>query len=45
MKHLLGDFNAKVGDENIFKPTIRNDILYETSYGNGVHGSTVCRIQ
>jgi hypothetical protein len=27
MKILL-DFNAKVGRENIFKPTIRNDILH-----------------
>ena len=24
IKILLGDFNAKVGRENIFKPTIRN---------------------
>ena len=24
MKIILGDFNAKVGRENIFKPTIRN---------------------
>ena len=24
MKILLGDFNAKAGRENIFKPTIRN---------------------
>jgi exonuclease III len=24
MKILLGDFNAKVGKEDIFKPTIRN---------------------
>ena len=25
MKILLGDFNAKVGRENIFKPTIGNE--------------------
>jgi hypothetical protein len=28
MKILLGDFNAKVGRENIFKPTIRNESLH-----------------
>jgi len=26
MKILLGDFNAKVGRENIFKPTIWNGV-------------------
>jgi hypothetical protein len=26
MKILLGDFNAKVGRENIFKPTIGNGV-------------------
>jgi hypothetical protein len=25
MKILLGDFNAKLGEENIFKPTIENE--------------------
>jgi hypothetical protein len=29
MKILLGDFNAKVGKEDIFKPTIRNENLHE----------------
>jgi len=29
MKILVGDFNAKVGRENIFKPTIGNDSLYQ----------------
>jgi hypothetical protein len=28
MKILLGDFNAKVGREDIFNPTIWNDILH-----------------
>jgi hypothetical protein len=37
MKILLGDFSAKVGKEDIFKPTIRNDSLHEI--GNGVLGS------
>jgi hypothetical protein len=33
---LLGDFNAKVGGEDIFKPTIGNEILCEISNDNGV---------
>jgi hypothetical protein len=33
---LLGDFNAKVGREDIFKPTIVNESLHETSNYNGV---------
>ena len=36
MKILLGDFNAKVGRENIFKPTIRNESLHQDSNDNGV---------
>jgi hypothetical protein len=36
MKILLGDFNAKVGRENIFKPTIGNKILHKDSNDNGV---------
>ena len=28
MKILLGDFNAKLGRENIFKPTIGNESLF-----------------
>jgi hypothetical protein len=36
MKILLGDFNAKVGRENVFKPTIGNENLYEMSNDNGV---------
>ena len=35
-KILLGDFNAKVGRENIFKPTIGNKILHQESNDNGV---------
>jgi hypothetical protein len=36
MKILLEDFNAKVGTEDIFKPTIGNESLQETSNDNGV---------
>jgi len=36
MKILLRDFNAKVGRENIFKPTTGNDSLHQDSNDNGV---------
>ena len=36
MKILLGDFNAKVGRENIFNPTIANESLHQDSNDNGV---------
>jgi exonuclease III len=36
MKILLGDFNAKVGREDIFKLTIGNESLHEISKDNGV---------
>jgi hypothetical protein len=36
MKILLGDFNAKVGTEDIFKPIIGNGSLHEASNDNGV---------
>jgi hypothetical protein len=35
-KILLGDFNAKVGREDIFKPTIGNESLHEINNDNGV---------
>ena len=35
MKTLVGDFNAKVGRENIFKPTIGNDSLHQVINDNG----------
>jgi hypothetical protein len=36
MKILLGYFNAKVGREDILKPTIGNDSSYEINNDNGV---------
>jgi len=36
VKILLGDFNAKVGRENIFKPTIGQESLHQDSIDNGV---------
>ena len=36
MKILLGDFNAKVGRDNVFKPTIGNESLHQDSKDNGV---------
>jgi hypothetical protein len=36
MKVLLCDFNAKVGWENTFKPTIGNEGLHENRNDNGV---------
>ena len=36
MKILLGDFNSKVGWENIFKPTIENESLHQYSNDNCV---------
>jgi len=36
MKFLLGDFNAKVGRDNIFKSTIGNESLRQDSNDNGV---------
>jgi exonuclease III len=36
MRILLGDFNAKLGREDIFKPTIGNAMLHQDSNDNGV---------
>jgi hypothetical protein len=36
MKILVGDFNAKLGREDTFKPTIGNESLHEDSNDNGV---------
>jgi hypothetical protein len=36
MQILLGDFNVKVGREDILKPIIGNESLHEVSNDNGV---------
>jgi hypothetical protein len=36
IKILLGDFNGKVGREDIFKPVIGNESLHGASNDNGV---------
>jgi hypothetical protein len=36
LKILLGDLNAKVGREDVFKPTIGNENLHEISNDNGI---------
>jgi exonuclease III len=35
-KILMGDFNARVGRKDIFKPISGNESLHETSNGNGI---------
>lgn len=35
-KIILGDLNAKIGKEHIFKPTIGNHSLHNTSNDNGI---------
>jgi hypothetical protein len=36
MKFLLGDFNAQVGRENIFKPIIGNESPHQANNDNGI---------
>jgi hypothetical protein len=36
MKILLGDFYAKIGRQDIFKPTIGNERLHKISNDNGI---------
>jgi hypothetical protein len=44
MKILLGDFNAEVGREDIFKLTNGNESSHEISNDNGVNSSKFCQI-
>jgi hypothetical protein len=41
MKMLLGDFNAKLGRKNIFKPTIENGSLHKISNDNEVRAVNI----
>jgi hypothetical protein len=36
MEILFGDFNAKLGGKDIFKPTTGNGVLHQDSNDNGV---------
>ena len=45
IKILFGDFNVKVGRENIFKPTIGNKSLHQDSNDNGVRIVNFAHIQ
>jgi hypothetical protein len=44
-KILLRDFNAKVGRDSIFKPTIVNESIHEISNGIGVKSNKFCPIK
>jgi exonuclease III len=44
MKILLGDFNAKVSREDIFKPAIENESSHKIGNDNGVKSSKLCHI-
>lgn len=41
---MLGDFDAKVGFEDIFKLTDWNESLHEINIDNGVKGGKICHI-
>ena len=45
MNIMLGDFNAKLGREDIFKLTIRNESLHQDSNDNGVKSTKLCHIK
>jgi hypothetical protein len=45
MKILLGDFDAKVCMEDIFKLTDGNESLHEINIDIGIKGCKVCHIQ
>jgi hypothetical protein len=45
MKILLGDFNAKVGREDIFNPTVGNESLHQGSNDNIIRIVNVCHMK
>jgi hypothetical protein len=44
VKIMLGDFNAKVRRENVFKPTFGDVSLHQKSNDNGVKNNKLCHI-
>jgi hypothetical protein len=42
---LLGDFNAKIGREGIFKPAIGNESLHKISNDNGVRIANFAKLK
>jgi hypothetical protein len=45
MKIILGNFNAELGRENIFKPTTGNESWYESSNENKCQICKLCHIK
>jgi hypothetical protein len=45
IKILLGDFNAKVGKEDIFKPKIWNESLHDNSSDKGIRVVNFARVK
>lgn len=44
VKIVLGDFNAKVRKEEVYRPTIDWNSLHEKSNDNGIHQINFCMI-